>query len=415
MNENQRKPVISPNLPYLPEIGVIGLVPEEWGGPWMPRHHVLTRLAYYFNVVWINPAREWREVLFRRTLGGKGIDCNGMGIPGFSIYNPDKWLPKVYRPRSLAIFVERQRLRRAVRILRGRGCKKIVLYLWRPEFEPALDLIEHDLSCYHIDDEYTFSEVEKPIEENEARLISRVDKVFIHSPALLEKKGCFNPQSIFVPNGVDYNAYATPCNEPADMKSISHPRIGYTGFIKKQLDWPLLLHLAVEHPEWSFVFIGPQSPHKEIVSVIQKLSGKPNVHFLGAKLPTELPAYTQYFDVCIMPYRMDDYTKYIYPLKLHEYLASGRPVIGTKIRSLHELSEVVYLANTPEEWSVAIMEGLSCAANTSERRTTRQEVARQHDWQLLVQQIAKTQASGLGQVYADRLEEAVRNNLKEGS
>lgn len=399
---------VAPRLPYVAEVGVIGLVPDRWGGAWQPRQHVLTRLAMYFNVVWINPAREWRELWFRKAPRYQGADLDGTVTAGFAIYDSGKWLPLLYRPRSLARFIARQRLRRAHRILRDRGCRKTVLYLWRPEYEPALDLISCDLSCYHIDDEYTFSDTEKSVEESEARLILRVDQVFIHSPALLEKKGHLNPHTAFIPNGVDYRAYATILSEPVDMREIPHPRIGYTGFLKRQLDWPLLLHLTAQHPEWSFVFVGSQSPHSEIAGAIQELSGRPNVYFLGAKSVRDLAAYPQHFDVCLMPYWANDYTKYIYPLKLHEYLASGRPTVGTRIRSLEEFVDVVALPSTPDEWSAAITEALSPAANTAERRAARQTVARRHDWDVLVKEIARTIAQRLGREYVERFERAVR-------
>src|SRR5262249_50847617 len=157
-------------------------------------------------------------------------------------------------------------------------------------------------SCYNIDDEYTFSEVEKPLDEHEARLISRVDQVFIHSLALLEKKGKLNPQTLLVPNGVDYYAYATPQSEPADVKPIPHPRIGYVGRIKRQLDLSLLSALAQRQRKWSFILVGPQSSIGEHITLIQELSRLPNVYFLGSKPVRMLPAYTQHLDVCMLCY-----------------------------------------------------------------------------------------------------------------
>ncbi len=89
------------------------------------------------------------------------------------------------------------------------------------------------------------------------------------------------------------------------------------------------------------------------------LSSHHNVFFLGAKASAEMPPYAQHFDVCIMPYRKDGYTKFIYPLKLHEYLAAGRPTVGTSIRSLQDFANVISLADTYGEWSTAIAEGLN--------------------------------------------------------
>ena len=103
-----------------------------------------------------------------------------------------------------------------------------------------------------------------------------------------------------------------------------------------------------------------------------------------------------------MPYRANDYPTYIYPLKLHEYLARGRPAVGTRIRTLEDFADVVTLASTPDQWSASITDALKPAANTSERRAARQAVARQHDWKILIAQIAETMAQRLKHKFADR-------------
>jgi glycosyltransferase involved in cell wall biosynthesis len=177
---------------------------------------------------------------------------------------------------------------------------------------------------------------------------------------------------------------------------IPHPRIGYTGKLKRQLDWPLLLHLAQRHREWSFVFVGPTSPHPDIGPSIDALNRLPNVYFLGSKSPLALGAYPQHFDVCLMPYRVDDYTRYIYPLKLHEYLASGRPLVGSRIPALEEFADIVALANTPETWSAAIGALLTPTATSWAARAIRQEVARRFDWDVLVDRIAGIIVTRLG-------------------
>ena len=102
-----------------------------------------------------------------------------------------------------------------------------------------------------------------------------------------------------------------------------------------------------------------------------------------------------------MPYVLDGYTKYIYPLKLHEYLASGNPVVSSPIPSLQEFKEVVLLANGPQEWSGMLARALSSQENTSERRAARQEVAARYDWDLLVEKLARTLARRLGFAFPD--------------
>ena len=391
--------------PLLADVGVIALVPDEWDALWQPRHHVVSRLARYFQVVWVNPVENGRQMLKG---GGRPLFSDPAErvhtpiAPGFVAYNPEVWLTRLHRVHWLHKFLMQQGLKKARKILARRGCRRIILYIWRPTFSSALEGIPFDLSCYHLDDEYSFSSVELPLSEIESQLIRDVDQVFMHSLGLLEKKGNINPHTMFVPNGVDYQAYSQEQVEPSDLASIPHPRIGYTGFIKRHLDWQVLLRLSQKHREWSFVFVGPQSPHDDIVATIQELAKLPNVHFLGQKPTHVLCAYAQHFDVCIMPYQANDYTKYVYPLKLHEYLATGCPTVGARIRTLYEFKDVVTLATTPDEWSSAIEDSLKPAANSPERRAARQEVARQYDWERLVLEIANSMAAGLGQEYARR-------------
>jgi glycosyltransferase involved in cell wall biosynthesis len=379
--------------PLLPDIGVLALVPDPWQSTWQVRHHVLSRLASYFHVVWVNPGHEWREI--PRTWRAWRSQRPPAAAAGLALYTPEPWLPRLYRPAWAARALRARRLARARRLLRERGCRRVVLYVWRPDFAEDVPLARADLTCYHIDDEFTFSPVELPLDPVEARLIASVDQVFIHSPALLEKKGHLNPRTACIPNGVDYAAFAAPAAEPADLRAIPRPRMGYAGTIKRELDWPLLGTLAAAHPDWSFVFVGPRKPHPEMAAGLGELAARANVHFLGAKPVAELTAYPQHFDVCIMPYVRNDYTKFIYPLKLQEYLASGRPVVGSPIRSLEAFREVVALAAGPAEWSAALREAWA-AGDEPGPRAARQAVARAHDWDVLVRQVAATLAGRLG-------------------
>lgn len=390
--------------PLVPEVGVLALVPDRWDWQWQPRHQIMTRLVRYFPIVWMNPAEGWRRSLELRKFFTPR-EMTPLVEKCFVVRTPSPYLPELYSPSWLARLTFRKRLEQARESLFRKGCKKLILYLWRPEFAAALDCIPHDLSSYHIDDEYSFSAVDRPIPEAEMRLIKSVDQVFIHSPALLEKKGKINPHTSFAPNGVNFDAHARAVPAPADVADIPHPRIGYSGYIKKQLDWPLLLELTARHPEWLFIFVGASNPHPEIAASIAELSGRKNVRFLGSKTAQELANYPQHFDVCIMPYRRDDYTRYIYPLKLHEYLASGKPVVGTPIASLEAFRDVVRLPATLDEWSSALTEALGTSANTTEQRAARQAVAKQHDWVILVHKIALTLAQRLGPSYARLLAE----------
>ncbi len=375
--------------PLSGSVGVIALVPDQWDPHWQPRHQVLSRLAEYFQVVWVNYPPRWRQSVSALREHRAALADRPATPPGLQIYQPEFWLPNLGRPDWLADLAQRKRLERAAQLLRARGCTRLVLYLWRPEFVDTLKQLPHDLSIYHIDDEYSFSPTEAEMSPAERRLLETVNQVFIHSATLMQKKGSINPNTEYVPNGVDYQLYATPVPEPEDLRDIPHPRVGYVGYLKRMLDWPLLLELSTKNPQWSFVLLGPKSPHPDIEAVIQQMTRLPNVHFLGGKRTERLGAYPQHFDVCIMPYILDDYTKYIYPLKLHEYLASGTPVISARIPVVEDFRKVVSIAGDSKEWSQAIERAFSREETNDVRRAERQAVARQHDWGTLVEKIAR--------------------------
>jgi glycosyltransferase involved in cell wall biosynthesis len=313
------------------------------------------------------------------------------------VYQPEFWLPLIGRPAWLAQLTSRARLNQAWQRLRDCGCAKVVLYIWRPDFADALEQAPHyDLSIYHVDDEYSFSPTQVEITPAERHLLEASGQVFIHSPSLMERKGGINPNSQFLPNGAEYQLYATPAPEPEDLASIPHPRIGYMGYLKQMLDWVLLLELSARHREWSFVFVGSCRPHAEMADALREITRRPNVYLLGGKPVERLGGYPQHFDVCIMPYRLDDYTNCIYPLKMHEYLASGQPVVSSPVRSVLEFRNVIALARSGEEWSKAITYALSPQENSAERRAERQAVARIYDWDTLVAKIAGVIAQRIG-------------------
>lgn len=361
-------------------IGVITLANREWEERMMTAAQLMTRLSDRYRVIWVSPSHHWRGTE-ERILDSTPVFRTLEGHPNLTIYTPPAWLPHTYRPAFAGRWLRARRLRQARNHLRGLGCEQIVLYLWRPRFVDALDLVEHDTSIYHIVDEYSFSADDPPTPPEERRLIDAVDELIVHSPGLIEKKGR-RGRTTFIPNGVDYEAYAAPREEPEDLAGIPRPRIGYSGYVKRQLDWELIEALIERHPGYSWVFVGALL-HEDLRRRLNTLASRPNVHFLGAKPSHELAGYPQHFDVCIMPYVRDPYTQYIFPLKLFEYLASGRPAVGTPIRSLQDFDQVIGLAEGPEEWSAAITAALEPEATAPEHVAERQDLARCHDWGIL--------------------------------
>src|SRR5205823_4115731 len=99
--------------PLHPEVGVVGLVPDQWGPHWQPRHFVMSRLAAYFHVAWVNCPHGWRES-FSEVRRRRAVLPDAPAAPaGLQIYRPELWLPLLGRPAWLARLTSRERLRRA--------------------------------------------------------------------------------------------------------------------------------------------------------------------------------------------------------------------------------------------------------------------------------------------------------------
>ena len=256
----------------------------------------------------------------------------------------------------------------------------------REAAERAVDLraFRADLTCYHIDDEYSFSPVEKPVDGAERALISSVDQVFFASETMHRKKGSFNRNNALIPNGVDYAAFSSHHEEPEDLRRIPHPRIGYVGVIKKQIDLPLLAEVSAAMPAHQFVLVGPIGNVSGSERALEALRSRPNVHFLGAKPAKSLPGYVQHIDVCLATYCVDGYTKFISPLKVNEYLAAGKPVVGSPIEPLLPYREVIRIAQPPQEWVQSIEECLTPAVTSAVETARRRQRARTMDWEGIV-------------------------------
>lgn len=182
------------------------------------------------------------------------------------------------------------------------------------------------------------------------------------------------------------------------MKSNGLPR--FSNGSSQRFDWPLLSTLAQRHSDWSFVFVGPYWRLGNRGVFVEKMAQYSNVYFLSYKPVEALPAYTQHLDVCTLCYEMNDYTKFIYPLKLHEYLASGSPVVGTPIRSLQAFDHVIKLARSADEWSKA----LTSHAQSVLQREERRRVAYSYNWNILVSRIARTLCERLGPPYLSQFQ-----------
>jgi UDP-galactopyranose mutase len=165
--------------------------------------------------------------------------------------------------------------------------------------------------------------------ELERELLAAADIVFTGGYSLYEAKKDLHPNIHPFPSSVDrahFGLARAMDAAPDDQASLPRPRFGFYGVIDERMDLDLLAAVADAHPEWSLVMVGP------VVKVDPAdLPHRPNIHYLGGKKYEELPVYLGGWDVALMPFAINESTRFISPTKTPEYLAGGRPVVSTPI------------------------------------------------------------------------------------
>ena len=163
----------------------------------------------------------------------------------------------------------------------------------------------------------------------ERELLSIADVVFTGGYSLYEAKRDRHHNVHPFPSSVDRAHFARAraiVAQPKDQASLPRPRLGFYGVVDERMDLALLAALADAHPSWSIVVVGP------VVKIDPaELPQRSNIHYLGGKRYEELPAYLGGWDVALMPFAINDSTRFISPTKTPEYLAGGRPVVSTAI------------------------------------------------------------------------------------
>jgi glycosyltransferase involved in cell wall biosynthesis len=195
------------------------------------------------------------------------------------------------------------------------------------------------------------------IEQRDRDLSSRADLLFVAPPALLEGKRALNPNVVFSPHGVDVELFALAADPatpiPPGARDLAAPVIGFHGSIHEWIDVPLLEWLARQRPAWNFLLVG------HAATDVASLRALPNVHLVGAQPYATLPNWARAFDVAIIPYRQNRQVANANPLKLREYLATGKPIVSTRNPEIEKFSRWVHIVDDREAFLAALDEVLA--------------------------------------------------------
>lgn len=212
-----------------------------------------------------------------------------------------------------------------------------------------------NVTVYDCMDELSaFAGAPASVRENEKALFREADLVFTGGASLYEIKRKQHSSVHLFPSSVDATHFARARSaqfEPKDQAQLPRPRIGYAGVIDERMDLDLLKNVAALQPDWQLVMLGP------VVKIDPAaLPQAPNIHYLGMKPYAGLPAYLSGWDIAMLPFALNESTRFISPTKTPEYLAAGLQVVSTAIRDVAspygELG-FVEIASGPHEFVAA--------------------------------------------------------------
>ena len=239
--------------------------------------------------------------------------------------------------------------------------KNYVAWYYTPLSLAFSDHLNPELTVYDCMDELSSFKFAPPeLKVWEQKLFSKADIVFTGGMHLYEAKKKFHSNIYGVPSGIDTDHFIKArkfIKDPDDQASIPRPRIGFYGVVDERFNIELLRSVAEKRPDWHFIVIGPTA--KIDPATLPKNN---NIHFIGMRDYKELPGYLAGWDVAMMPFALNEATKYISPTKTPEFLAAGRPVVSTSIHDVvHPYGDkkLVSIADTPAEFDAAIEQYLS--------------------------------------------------------
>ncbi len=271
--------------------------------------------------------------------------------------------------------------------LKQAGVKNPVMWLYTPMAWHFADTIPHQLLIYDVMDELSaFKGANTKLRDYDKKMLSKADIVFTGGLSLYQSRRESNPHTYLFPSGVEIEHFATAAKRssyacPEELAALKSPILGYFGVIDERMDLQLLAVMAEARPDWQIVLIGPTAKIAP-----EELPQAPNLHYLGMKNYKELPAYLAYFDVALVPFAINEATRYLSPTKTLEYMAAHKPIVSTPIRDIEALySGVVRIAGSCEDFITQVEAALQ--SDPAERRAKEHQLLEKYTWDGIVQRM----------------------------
>ncbi len=372
----------------------------RWNFVFQRPQHLLSRLARHYPVIFIEePLRAEGPPTLECTTPLAGVEVLRPHTPIDADGFHDDQLP-VLKP----LLVD---------YLAARGIDDYFVWFYTPMALPLLTDLEPRAVVYDCIDELSaFKNAPRQMRQRETALLKSADLVLTGGPSLYESKRLLHPNVMCLPSAVDGDHYANavavtrvePMRRAAALQgAIAGPRLGFFGVIDERIDIGLIAELADADPSWQIVMVGP------VVKIDPAgLPQRANIHWLGQQPYELLPQLVAGWDVCLMPFALNEATRFISPTKTLEYMAAGKPIVSTGITDVKSMfSDVVRIADD----AAGFIEGCRAALHEksharNDRLADMQACVWRYSWgetvlavrraieALLAQRVAPTAASG---------------------
>lgn len=248
-----------------------------------------------------------------------------------------------------------------------KNIRQYVAWLYTPMALPLLEGMPKPAALVYdcMDELSCFKFAPPELRERERQLMEQADVVFTGGHSLYEAKKHRHDNIFAFPSSIDKAHFSKARNtaqQPPEQLALNGPLIGFFGVIDERMDLELLRSIATQQPDWNLIIIGP------VVKIDSNtLPQLPNIHYLGSKDYASLPEYLGGWDVALIPFALNESTKFISPTKTPEYLAGGVPVVATAIRDVvdpYEREALVYIGRNVDEFikGIALSLGLKSSS-----------------------------------------------------
>ncbi len=378
----------------LKKIPIIALDHTRWDGNWMNRQHILSRLGERgWPVLYSNGAKFYNET------EGTAFFGSTQRKDHITLYQSGLFFPRNYRFRGLDNFAIR---RHCKDLLCKAGLEKgddFIALCFHPDFFPYIDFLNSAYVMFHIYDAYHKMGGDDQ-RGNSEMLLEQSTLVTAASETMWDEVvggSNISPNIIF--NGVDYKRFETPKKLSHDiidkLSQMSGPKIGYVGAINLKIDFELIYSLALAAADKNFIFIGDVVEtqilkNEAAAKFYQKCRDTDNIYFMGPIPQEVVPQVLNMMDVNSIYYTRNDrdWVQAGYPLKINEYLATGKPVVTSFMPILEKyFSKNISICNTAEEWRDAL--DLACQGKGVGTVESRKALAKANDWNNRVDKLEK--------------------------